>query len=184
MIDSLIAKSLVIRQHGGTLSRFRLFETTASYAEQRLADAGEAIPVRERHLDHYFGIAGRHPAAMWADLSARDTLGADRANVVAAFDWAASQDRWKVAARLLLGAFAVFYAHRVEGIDLVGRCLEHLDNDDDLAVRLRSNEYWLHLLVLDMPAANAIVRSLRDAPTPVEQFQGYLFLGPWVSIRS
>jgi hypothetical protein len=51
-----------------------------------------------------------------------------------------------------------------------------------LAVRLRSNEYWFHLLVLNYPATDAIMRRLRDAPTPVEQFQGYLFLANAVAL--
>ena len=42
LVDSLIAKSLVVHEEAGGLSQFRLFETTAAYAGQRLASAGEA----------------------------------------------------------------------------------------------------------------------------------------------
>ena len=178
VIDSLIAKSLVVREETGGRSRFRLFETNAAYAEQRLADAAESADVRDAHLGHYAGLAQRHPLAMWADLAAGALLGPDRANLVAAFERAASQQQWATAARLLLGAFTVFYSHPTEGIELVDRCVERLaDDEDDLAMRLVCNQWTLHMLVSDVRAATAVVRRLRDSPTPLHQVHGYSMLG-------
>lgn len=176
VIDSLIAKSLVIREETGGQSRFRLFETTAAYAEQRLASTGEGSEVRDRHLGHYVGLAQKRPLAMWADLAGRALLGPDKANLVAAIDWAGAREEWDTAARLLLGAFSVFYSHPIEGIELVDRCVAHL-TDDDMAMRLICNQWTLHTLLVDYRAAAAVVRRLRDSPTALHQVHGYSHLG-------
>ena len=55
LMDSLIAKSLVVSERVSDTVRFRLLETTAAYAEQALEQAGEAEQVRDRHLAHYLG---------------------------------------------------------------------------------------------------------------------------------
>ena len=39
VVDSLVAKSLLVHEESAGRSRFRLFETTAAYAGQRLGDA-------------------------------------------------------------------------------------------------------------------------------------------------
>lgn len=175
LVDSLMAKSLVVREGTSGLARFRLFETTAAYAQQHLADAGEAITVRDRHLDHYLGLALRYPLAMSADLAARTVLGSDKANLVAAFEWAASQHQWPTAARLLLGAFAVFHPYPIEGIELVDRCVAHLSTDEhDLAMRLISNQWTLHLLTTDGRKVIADRRRLSESPTPLHQIYGLL----------
>jgi predicted ATPase/class 3 adenylate cyclase len=173
LVDSLIAKSLVVREGTSGRARFRLFETTAAYAQQHLADAGDAKTVRDRHLDHYLGLALRYPLAMSADLAARTLLGPDRANLVTAFEWAGSQQQWSTAARLLLGAFTVFHSYPIEGIELVDRCVAHLSADDhDLAMRLISNEWMLHLLTSDARGIQSGYRRLRDSPTELHQVYG------------
>ena len=118
VIESLVARSLVVHDQIDGRSRYRLFETTAAYARQRLVDEGEAADVRDRHLDHFYTHALEHPLAMAADLSARQHVGPDRANVAAAFDSAATHDQWVTAAELLLGVFTVFDASPSEGIAL------------------------------------------------------------------
>jgi predicted ATPase len=182
-IDSLIAKSLVIHTEVDGRSRFRLFETTTAYAQQRLADAGEAIEVRDRHLDHYSELAGRYFPAMFSDLEARSELGLDRANIVAAFEWAGAQDQWSTAARLLLGAFTVFYSNPVEGRALVDRCVERLPDDEhDLAMRLVCNQSWLHVMVGDYRGLATAIGQLRNSSTPLHQVHGYSLTGLFVGL--
>jgi predicted ATPase len=173
LVDSLIAKSLVVREQTSGRARFRLFETTAAYAQQHLADAGDAKAIRDRHLDHYLSLALRYPLAMSADLAARRLLDPDRANLVTAFEWAGSQQQWSTAARLLLGAFTVFHSHPIEGIELVDRCVAHLSADDhDLAMRLISNQWMLHLFRADSRGLQSNHRRLRDSPTELHQVYG------------
>ncbi len=184
LIDSLIAKSLVIREEAGGRSRFRLFETTAAYAQQQLVVAGEAATVRDCHLAHYLALAQRHPAAMWGDLHARQTLGQDKANVVSGFEWAAAQGRWSDAARLLLGAFTVFYDAPSEGVDLAERCQANLppDGRDDVVVRLFSNLWRLHTALWDGEATREDVRALRTSPAPLHQVHGWAHVGNGVGL--
>jgi predicted ATPase/class 3 adenylate cyclase len=178
LVDSLMAKSLVVREGTSGRARFRLFETTAAYAQQHLADAGEAITVRDRHLDHYLGLALSYPLAMSADLAARRLLGPDRANLVTGFEWAGSQQQWSTAARLLLGAFTVFHPHPIEGIELVDRCVAHLSADDhDLAMRLISNQWMLYILTSDPRGIQSNHRRLRDSPTELHQVYGLAMNG-------
>ena len=172
LVDSLIAKSLVVREPSGGRSRFRLFETTAAYAQQHLADRSEASDVRDRHLQHYVALAGRHPHAMWADLAARARLGADRANLVAAFEWAAAQHDWECAALLLLRTFTVFYDHPTEGIALTDRCIAEQIGSEDIAMKLRCNQWYLYLRVADHVSARSVVDRLQASSDPVHQVFG------------
>jgi predicted ATPase/class 3 adenylate cyclase len=174
IVDSLTAKSLVVHEEVEGRSRFRLFETTAAYAGQRLADTGEGTPVRDRHLNHFFGLAQRYPVAMFADLAARQTLGADKDNIVAAHNWAARKQDWTTAAELLVRAFTVFYGHPIEGRALPERCLEQLPQDQHhLAMCLVCNQFIPATQLWDIAHQGVIVRALRDSPTPLHQVYGY-----------
>ncbi len=178
LMDSLVAKSLVIHEKRDGRSRFRLLETTAAYADQRLTETGEQSLVRDRHLDHYHQIALGYPLAMMGDLAAGIRHGPDRANIAAAFEWAATQDQWTIAAQLLLGLFRVFNPSPFEGIDLVDRCIEALGDDEhDLAVRLACNKWPLCVAVADFRALMTSARWMRDSPEPLHQIHGYAFIG-------
>lgn len=187
VIESLIAKSLIVRTEVSGSSRYRLFETTAAYAERRLADASEGAQVRDRHLEHYVAESQQFPAALYADLGAQDALGPDKADLVAAIDWAASCGRWDTAADLLVRAYTVFYDYPTEGIDLTDRCREHVE-DTEVAMLLTSNSVILHLLVVDFLAVRAQLRRLRESSSPSHQVSGYAFLavvfGPSDGVRS
>ncbi|MEU3603454.1 hypothetical protein ABZ714_32810, partial [Streptomyces sp. NPDC006798] len=75
VLGSLIDKSLVVAEPcelpEGTVMRYRLLETVAEYAAERLAEAGETAAVHRRHLVHYRELArttdpllrGRHQRA-------------------------------------------------------------------------------------------------------------------------
>ncbi len=178
LMDSLVAKSLVIHENADGGSRFRLLETTAAYADQRLTDAGEESMVRDRHLNHYHQIALQYPLAMNGDLAAGVRHGPDRANIAAAFERAATHGQWTTSAQLLLGLIKVFNPSPFEGIDLVGRCLEAFGDDQhDLAVRLVCNRWTLYVAVADYPSLMTSARWMRDSPAPLERVYGYGFIG-------
>ncbi|MFT7583515.1 MAG: putative ATPase/class 3 adenylate cyclase [Myxococcota bacterium] len=180
-IESLIGKSLVVREEYQGDSRFRLFETTTAYAAQLQVQAGESEMVRGRHLHHFLGLAQRFPAAVDADLAARSQLGADKSNLVAAFEWAASQNDWARASDLLLRTFTVFYDHATEGIALTERCLEYLD-DHEVAMQLTHNLWWLHLMVSDYKGWLADGRWLRESPSLLYQLYGNCLLAITVGL--
>lgn len=180
-MESLIGKSLVVREERNGDSRFRLFETTTAYAAQLQIHAGESERVRDRHLNHFLGLAHRYPAAVDADLAARSQLGADKSNLVTAFEWAAVQQDWATASDLLLRTFTVFYDHATEGIALTERCMEHLE-DHDVAMRLTHNLWWLHLMVSDYKGWLADGRQMRESPSPLYQLLGNYLLAITVGL--
>jgi len=89
MLDSLVAKSMVIadrRRHG---VRYGLLETLRQYGEERLDESGEARAVRDRHLEHYIEIASR-AREVWASprqLDAHTIFDHEWGNLRAALSW-------------------------------------------------------------------------------------------------
>ena len=74
--------------------RYRLLETVRQYALQRLAAAGEADDLRERHLDFYLAVAEQIAPHLEAAGQSTwlDALDAEAANLAAALDQAADGD--------------------------------------------------------------------------------------------
>ncbi|MER7947159.1 BTAD domain-containing putative transcriptional regulator [Streptomyces sp. NPDC096079] len=59
VLGALVDKSLVVAAPGGTGMRYRLLETVAEYAAERLDEAGERAAAERRHLTYYRELA-RH----------------------------------------------------------------------------------------------------------------------------
>jgi predicted ATPase/DNA-binding SARP family transcriptional activator len=57
LVDLLAGKSLVVCEPAGGGSRYRLLETIRQYAAERLAEAGEARQVRDRHAGTFLRLA-------------------------------------------------------------------------------------------------------------------------------
>jgi predicted ATPase/DNA-binding winged helix-turn-helix (wHTH) protein len=91
-IVNLVEKSLVAADVRGPKARFRLLETTRTYALEKLTESGERGDAARRHAEYYRDLFQRaatesetRPAADW--LAA---YGLDIDNVRAALDWAFS----------------------------------------------------------------------------------------------
>jgi predicted ATPase len=88
----LVAKSLVVADIGGSLTRYRLLDTTRAYALEKLAQNGELDAVARRHAEFYRDLFEQaetewetRPSAGWlADYGWRLD------NLRAALDWAFS----------------------------------------------------------------------------------------------
>ncbi|MEU7068856.1 BTAD domain-containing putative transcriptional regulator [Streptomyces narbonensis] len=59
VLGSLVDKSLVVSAPGDTGMRYRLLETVAEYAAERLDEAGERAVTERRHLTYYRELARR-----------------------------------------------------------------------------------------------------------------------------
>ncbi|WP_037665343.1 hypothetical protein, partial [Streptomyces bikiniensis] len=59
VLGALVDKSLVVAAPGGVGMRYRLLETVAEYARERLVEAGERAEVERRHLVYYRELARR-----------------------------------------------------------------------------------------------------------------------------
>lgn len=97
-LDQLVRRSLVSVEGRGPLRRYRLLESIAAFAAEKLAQADDEREARERHARHYL--------AMLVDLdpanAARvDALDLESTNVRAAVAWSAEHDAASTA-RLLI----------------------------------------------------------------------------------
>ncbi|MBR1087087.1 winged helix-turn-helix domain-containing protein [Bradyrhizobium manausense] len=91
-IDNLVTKSL-IAPSGARPLRYRLLDTTRTYALGKLTEAGETTRIAQRHADYFRNLFERAEAETSAPLADwLGTYGAELDNLRAALDWAFSQD--------------------------------------------------------------------------------------------
>jgi predicted ATPase/class 3 adenylate cyclase len=129
ILASLVDKSLLTLSQGADGEpRFVMLETIRGYALERLAESGEAEPVRRRHEDHFAKLAleaepqllGAHPNE-WLDR-----LEAERDNLRAAIQRAADDGRIELAldTAAALWRFWQQRGHLAEGRDTLRALLE------------------------------------------------------------
>jgi predicted ATPase len=91
-IDNLVTKSL-IAPSGARSLRYRLLDTTRTYALGKLTEAGETTRIAQRHAEYFRDLFERAEAETSAPLADwLGTYGAELDNLRAALDWAFSQD--------------------------------------------------------------------------------------------
>ncbi|MBW7963178.1 winged helix-turn-helix domain-containing protein [Bradyrhizobium sp. BR 10261] len=91
-IDNLVTKSLIAPSGARTL-RYRLLDTTRSYALGKLNEAGEAKRIAQRHAKYFRDLFERAEAETSAPLADwLGTYGAELDNLRAALDWAFSPE--------------------------------------------------------------------------------------------
>ncbi|MER5786264.1 BTAD domain-containing putative transcriptional regulator [Streptomyces mobaraensis] len=90
LVTRLVDRSLVVRVDGppGTGPRYRLLESVAAYALERLHEMEDLAGVRDRHLRHYLGLAERAEPRLRGGEQRTwlARLDADAANLRAALD--------------------------------------------------------------------------------------------------
>jgi predicted ATPase/class 3 adenylate cyclase len=96
VLGALVDKSLVALH--GAERRYRLLETIRHYALDRLAEAHEAEPVRDRHCEWFLALGERAIAGRWWESS--ELSAADFENLRAAQAWAHGKADGDRAARL------------------------------------------------------------------------------------
>jgi predicted ATPase/DNA-binding SARP family transcriptional activator len=91
-ITNLVAKSLVSVDLEGTVTRYRLLETTRAYALEKLAEGGERDQVARRHAEYYRDLFERAETERETRPTAEPPAAYGRQidNARAALDWAFS----------------------------------------------------------------------------------------------
>jgi predicted ATPase/DNA-binding winged helix-turn-helix (wHTH) protein len=110
---SLVDKSLVATSLSARALRYSLLETTRRYAQQKLAEAGEADPFRRRHAEQ-IRAAFETAQAEWGNRPVREWLRAysgQLGNLRAALDWAFSPDGDGAIGSALTAAAAPLWFH-------------------------------------------------------------------------
>ena len=86
-LSSLVDKSLVMAEDTGARTRYRLLETMRQYAQEKLAESGEADVTRRRHRDHYAAMAAALDGVCVDHSDRVDQADLDLDNLRTAFDW-------------------------------------------------------------------------------------------------
>jgi tetratricopeptide (TPR) repeat protein len=86
----LVNKSLVNVEEQDGKSRYRFLETIRQYAMEKLVESGEAVAVRDRHLDFVLGLAEYSSLRMFGleNTEYLDRIEAEHDNLRAALEWA------------------------------------------------------------------------------------------------
>ncbi len=167
LMESLIAKSLVVSDRVDDVSRFRLLETTRAYARRMLDIHEEAESAKDRHLAHYRSRCEGFIVSFVTNEGAGVLL-PERTNLNAALDHAVSLADWASAARILHGAWTVWRGLPDGVLDVIDVALPHLDELDPLAaVTLRHLSIFKIITELnDFKRAMAVLAELGKSPHP------------------
>ena len=99
LLDSLVRKSLVVANHSGTRTRYRLFETVRQFGEDRLTEAGLLEQARDRHAAYF----AREAASRWEHWNgpgwraAVDWVEVELGNLRSGYRWSAGRGAVEVA---------------------------------------------------------------------------------------
>ncbi len=91
LLGHLVDRSLLVAEESGDEARYRMLETVRDYAQERLAESGDAADRYTRHRDWYAGLVERaRPAFFSGQVQAEwvARLDADHDNLRAALRWA------------------------------------------------------------------------------------------------
>lgn len=127
LVDSLVAKSLVLMDAEPEGARYRMLETIRQYARRRLDDAGEGDEVAAAHRRFYMSMAeAAEPQALRGDCGpVLDRLEANRDNFRAALRWSLQRPEVdEEALRLAHVLYPLWYLRG--GLDECRRWMEEL----------------------------------------------------------
>ncbi|MEV4266363.1 BTAD domain-containing putative transcriptional regulator [Kribbella sp. NPDC049584] len=126
ILGRLVDKSLLLVDHDGQRSRYRLLETIRQFARERLVAAHEAAPMEAAHCRHFLELAAdEDPERAGVVVERPQLLDADHDNLRAALTWALRHDHERA---LLLGLSLSPYwlarGHFSEGAGWLERVLD------------------------------------------------------------
>ncbi|TME39743.1 MAG: tetratricopeptide repeat protein [Chloroflexi bacterium] len=128
LLADLVAKSLLVVDRTGDDARYRMLETIRQYASERLLDAGEAEPVRDRHRAWFQALAEQAEPELRGSRQAdwHDRLQTEHDNLRAALGWALASGDAESALRFAgtMGYFWRLSAQRAEGLGWLERALD------------------------------------------------------------
>ncbi|MEU0470243.1 LuxR C-terminal-related transcriptional regulator [Amycolatopsis sp. NPDC006131] len=138
-LGRLVDKSLVIADTAGPTTRYRMLETIRQYAVAKLAAAGEADDVRDRHLDTFGAIVEAAAPLLDTDKDAwRAAVGPDQENLRAAIEHGLAADDPDRGRRLAAGLAWLWHLNGRghEGIALLRRAIDRGPDGTELQARL------------------------------------------------
>ena len=120
LLDSLVRKSLVIAHHGSTRTRYSLFETIRSFADEQLAESGEREATHDRHA-RFYGCEASRRSELWNGPEWRtqvDWVQTELANLRTAYRW--SLDSGQVETATDVAAHSALMGFSIELFETIG----------------------------------------------------------------
>jgi predicted ATPase/class 3 adenylate cyclase len=144
VLESLTDKSLVVADTGGERERYRLLESTAAYALEKLGASGQGERLARRHAEYFRDEA--EAADEWLGVSTIAWLAAvepELDNYRTALEWALTLENDAVLGGAIAGAIERLWWHAglvVEGRYWIGRALPRVDEAEQPRIAAR---LWL-----------------------------------------
>lgn len=135
----LVDKSLVMADHAGGVTRYRMLETIREFAMARLVDSREAATARERHISWYVDLAeGADQLRRDAPDRSREILQREYVDLRAALDRSLVGDDTEPARRLAASLAWLWHdgRHGPEGLRYLRRAID-LEPHDRSAIQAR-----------------------------------------------
>ncbi|MBN9742404.1 AfsR family transcriptional regulator [Amycolatopsis sp. A1MSW2902] len=162
LVTRLVDRSLVVVANGPAGIRYRLLESVAAYATERLHETSDAADTRIRHLHHYLALAERAEPRLRGDEQRTwlTRLDAEAGNMRAALDEAVRASATEEAVRLAtaLSWWWLLRGRLAEGRRALSTVLDAVSPDAELAVL----HHAFALLTGDQAAAPADAAAIRD----------------------
>jgi predicted ATPase/class 3 adenylate cyclase/DNA-binding CsgD family transcriptional regulator len=136
LLTLLVDKSLVVADEIGGRTRYRLLETVRQYAQEKLAESGQADAVRTLHRGHYLATANSVDAPADAGHEERlEQAEAEIDNLRAAFTWSRERGDTESALQLACWLYPLWLARgrNREGYAWLQAALSDLAASDDAA---------------------------------------------------
>lgn len=114
LLTSLCDKNLVLAEHEGGETRYRMLETVRQYCRDRLLESGEGGELRNRHLANFLALAvDAEPHLRGPDqLAWLEQLEAEHDNLRAALEWSSAAGGASDAGLHLAGTLSRFWERR------------------------------------------------------------------------
>jgi DNA-binding CsgD family transcriptional regulator len=149
-IQGLVYKSLLAVERRAGATRFRMLDFVRQYASERLAAAGEGLPLADRHRAYFGELAQRADRELWALVPAgRARLDDESPNLRAAIDDGCA--RAPDDALAMVGALGLYWRVRgrlAEGVTATGQSLRAAPPEPSIGralalTRLSVLSFWL-----------------------------------------
>ena len=142
LLAQLVSKSWVLADVQRGSARYRSLETIMQYGRERLAEAGETMDARKRHLDWCLTLAERaEPELVGAQQTAWvERLAVEHDNLRAAMEWAATSNNTEAGLRIAGAIWRFWYirGYFVEGRKWLDKTLLQHSNGVAGAVRAKA----------------------------------------------
>jgi non-specific serine/threonine protein kinase len=146
LLSSLVEKSLVVAQLlGRSEARYPLLETIRQYGQEKLAESGEMLEMRNRHLDFYLGAMEEITQKLTGPYqkSWLSWLDDEYGDVRLALAWALDSGRAEEGLRIAVAIYQYWVIRdgADEGLAWVERLLSKANEPVSLAVRANALAY-------------------------------------------